>query len=178
MKFITTEIEGLFIIETTPFTDHRGSFARLFCAREFKEAGLVDRFVQSNLSITTKKNTIRGMHYQVDGAEEVKLVQCTRGRIMDVVIDIRKSSETFGKHLVTELSEDSNRLLYVPQGFAHGFLTLEDNCHVTYQVSSFYSPGKEKGIRWNDPFFNIPWPVTDPVISEKDSNYPDFRTDE
>jgi dTDP-4-dehydrorhamnose 3,5-epimerase len=173
MRFLNTEIKDVFIIEPDPFTDHRGSFSRLFCAREFKEAGLVNHFVQSNLSVTTSKNTIRGMHYQTGGAEEVKLVHCIRGRIMDVVIDIRESSATFGKHLVTELSED-NRMLYVPEEFAHGFLSLEDNCHVAYLVSSYYAPGKEKGIRWNDPFFGIPWPVTDPVISEKDRSYPDF----
>lgn len=115
------------------------------------------------------------MHYQVEGAEEAKLVRCLRGRILDVIIDIRLDSPTFGQHLAAELTAaDEGQMLYVPEGFAHGFLTLEDDCHVFYQVSNFYSSGKEKGLRWNDPFFRIDWPSVTPIISPKDSNYPDF----
>jgi dTDP-4-dehydrorhamnose 3,5-epimerase len=175
MKFIETMLQGAYIIELEPFRDHRGAFARTFCAWEFKEHGLEDVMVQSNLSISDKKNTLRGMHYQVEGAEEAKLVRCSKGSILDCVVDIRRGSETFGRSIMIELSELNNRMVYVPRGCAHGLLTLEDNCHVFYQVSNFYSPGKERGIRWNDPFFKIEWPVTDPIVSEKDAGYADFR---
>lgn len=175
MIFVETKLKGAFIIKDEPFRDYRGSFTRTFCAREFSEHGLKHHMVQSNLSITPKKNTLRGMHYQVEGAEEAKLVRCLRGRILDVIIDIRLDSPTFGQHLAAELTAaDEGQMLYVPEGFAHGFLTLEDDCHVFYQVSNFYSSGKEKGLRWNDPFFRIDWPSVTPIISPKDSNYPDF----
>jgi dTDP-4-dehydrorhamnose 3,5-epimerase len=174
MKFTETSLKGAFIIELEPFTDNRGLFARTFCAKEFKEHGLEYNMVQSNLSVSNKKNTLRGMHYQVDGAEEAKLVRAIRGRILDVIIDLRKDSKTYGKHIMVELSETNNKMLYVPKNFAHGFLTLEDNCHVFYQVSNYYSSGKERGIRWNDPFFGISWPVKKPIISDKDAAHGDF----
>jgi len=119
------------------------------------------------------------MHYQIDGAEEAKLIRCIRGRILDVIIDIRPNSETFGQHFMVVLDSMSPdiRMLYVPENCAHGFLTLEDNCEVIYQVSNFYSPEKERGIRWNDPFFRIPWPTNNPIVSDKDSSYPNFRID-
>ena len=127
------------------------------------------------MSLSRPKFTLRGMHYQIDGAEEAKLIRCTKGKILDVIIDIRKNSETFGKHIAVELSEENYEMLYVPEGFAHGFMTLVENCEVSYQVSQFYSPGKERGIRWNDPMFNIQWPSQNPVISEKDAVHPDFK---
>ena len=175
MKFIETKIKNAYIIELEPRKDHRGFFARTYCDNEFREFGLDFKIVQSNLSISNKKGTLRGMHYQVDGAEEIKLVQCLRGRILDVIIDIRKDSETFGKYIKVELSESNNRILYVPKGFAHGFLTLENNCYVFYQVSNFYTPSKERGIRWNDPFFAIEWPIANPIISEKDGQLKDYK---
>ena len=178
MKFIKTELEGAYIIEMEPFKDYRGTFARVFCANEFKEHGLDYNLVQTNHSVTLKKGVIRGMHYQVEGTEEAKLLRCVCGKILDVIIDIRKSSKTFGKHIAVELSDSNNKMLYVPRGFAHGFLTLSDNCHVTYQVSNFYAPGKEKGIRWNDPFFAIDWPIKEPVLSDKDANLEDYKPEE
>lgn len=174
MKFIETKLAGAYIIELEPFHDHRGSFARTFCAREFKNHGLNDSMVQSNLSISIPQYTLRGLHYQADEAKEAKLVRCTQGRILDVIVDIRKASLTFAKHIKVELSDSNNRMLYVPEGFAHGFITLVENCHVFYQVSNFYTPAKESGIRWNDPFFKIAWPVENPIVSEKDANYPNF----
>lgn len=175
MIFTETKLKGAYIIKDEPFRDHRGSFTRTFCAREFAKYGLKYDMVQSNLSITNQKNTIRGMHYQVEGSEEAKLVRCLRGRIMDVIIDIRRDSQTFGQHLALELAgTGEGHMLYVPEGFAHGFLTLENDCHVFYQVSNFYSPGKERGLRWNDPFCRIDWPTPDPIISLKDNSYLDF----
>ncbi len=175
MKFIETELSGAYIIELEPFMDFRGSFARTFCAREFRKYGLKENMVQSNLSISTLKNTIRGMHFQIEGAQEAKLVRCIRGRILDVIIDIRKETSTFGKHISIELTETCGSMLYIPEGFAHGFLTLENECHVFYQVSNYYTPEKEFGIRWDDKFFGIKWSVDNPIVSEKDSNYPDFN---
>lgn len=174
MKFTETKLKGAFIIELEPFIDLRGSFARTFCANEFAAHGLNTNMPQSNLSISKPKYTLRGMHYQIDGAEEAKLLRCQKGAILDTIIDIRQDSETFGQYIQVELTDSNNTMLYVPEGFAHGFITLEENCEVFYQVSEFYTPGKEKGIRWNDPMFNISWPTDDPVLSEKDANHPNF----
>lgn len=175
MKFFETIFNEAFIIEIEPKYDDRGFFARTFCGREFKEYGLKYDMVQTNLSYSCKKGTLRGMHYQVQGAEEAKLIRCIKGSIVDCIVDVRRQSETFGKYIIEELSESNNRMLYVPEGFAHGFLTLTDDCYVSYQVSNFYSPGKERGIRWDDPFFSIIWPVASPsVISEKDASWDNF----
>ncbi len=175
MKFIETKLIGAFIIELEPFHDHRGSFARTFCANEFAEHGLKENLVQTNLSISYPKHTLRGMHYQIEGAEEAKLVRCIKGHILDSIIDLRNDSPTYCEHVSVELTGDNNRMFYVPEGFAHGFVTLEDNCHVMYQVSNFYAPGKERGIRWNDPMFNIQWGVEHPILSDKDSILPDYQ---
>jgi len=174
MKFIETKLKDAFVIELEPFHDHRGSFARTFCAREFADHGLHEHLVQTNLSISGPKHTLRGMHYQIEGAEEAKLVRCIKGKILDSIIDLRKDSATYGQHVSVELSDENNRMFYVPEGFAHGFLTLEEDCHVMYQVSNYYAPGKERGIRWNDPSFKIQWGVDEPVLSEKDSVLEDF----
>ena len=177
MKFIKTIFDNAYIIEIEPHHDERGFFARTFCAKEFKEHGLCDNLVQTNLSFSRNKFTLRGMHYQVEGAEEAKLIRCNNGSILDVIIDVRKDSPTYKNYLSVELTAANNKMLYVPEGFAHGFLALEDNTYVSYQVSNFYTPGKERGLRWNDPLFNINWPVEIPsVISEKDSNWPDYKT--
>lgn len=178
MKFLETKLQGAYIIEREPFVDSRGSFCRSFCAKEFEQHNLAVNMVQSNLSVSNKRHTLRGMHYQTEDAQEDKLVQCVRGAILDVIIDLRKDSKTFGKYVKVELSETNNRMLYVPRGFAHGFLTLEDNCYVLYQVSNFYAPEKERGIRWNDPIFAIEWPTESPILSEKDANHPDFAPSE
>lgn len=175
MKFKETKIKNAYLIQSEPFQDHRGIFVRTFCSREFKKHGLQDNMVQSNLSISYKKNILRGMHYQIENAAEDKLVKCLKGSLLDVVIDIRKKSETFGKYIMVKLTDSNNLMLYIPKGCAHGFLTLENNCYVFYQVSNFYSPEKERGIRWNDPFFNIKWPIENPIISEKDASYENFR---
>ncbi len=175
MQFKEIYLKGGFVITTEPRKDERGSFERTFCANEFKSMGLKHIMVQSNLSKSTQKHTLRGMHYQVNGAEEVKLVRCIKGRIWDVIIDIRPGSATYCQHFGIELSEYNDTILYVPEGFAHGFITLEHNCYVSYQVSNFYTPNSERGIRWNDKTFNINWPVTDPIISEKDNNHPDYQ---
>ncbi len=174
MKFTETKLKGAFIIELEPFIDLRGSFARTFCANEFGAHGLNTVLPQSNLSISKPKYTLRGMHYQIDGAEEAKLMRCQKGAILDTIIDIRKDSATYCQHIQVELTDKNNTMLYVPEGFAHGFITLEEDCEVFYQVSEFYTPGKEKGIRWNDPLFGISWPTNQPVLSDKDAIHPDF----
>jgi len=174
MIFKETNLKGSFIIETQPRLDDRGSFERSFCANEFKEHHLKFNMVQSNLSKSLHKHTLRGMHFQKNGAEEAKLVRCIKGRIWDVIIDIRPNSETYCKHFGVELSENHNQMLYVPEGFAHGFITLVEHCEVFYQVSNFYTPNAESGIRWNDPLFKINWPTQSPIISEKDNTHLDF----
>ena len=175
MKFQPTALDGAFVIELTPVGDARGHFARTYCAREFAAHGLADTFVQSNLSVSPRKGTLRGLHFQRGAAAEDKLVRVTHGRILDVIVDLRPGSATFGRHLQVELADDDHRLLYVPRGFAHGFLTLTDGCQVNYQVSNYYNPAAEGGVRWNDPWFGIRWPVTDPILSARDAAFPDFR---
>jgi dTDP-4-dehydrorhamnose 3,5-epimerase len=174
MIFLETGFEGAYVIEPDLKKDFRGYFARTFCSEIFSGKGLRKDMVQSNTSWSEKRYTLRGMHYQKGAAAEAKLIRCIRGKILDVIIDIRPGSDTFGKHLKVELSDDNKRMLYVPEGFAHGYLTMEDNTEVFYQVSNYYDPVNEAGIRWNDPFFGVEWPVQSPVISEKDSNHPNF----
>jgi dTDP-4-dehydrorhamnose 3,5-epimerase len=174
MKFTETRLKNAFLIETEPRKDERGFFLRTFCSREFAGYGLRTNMVQSNLSHSVSKFTLRGMHYQSDGAEEAKLVRCSRGRIWDVIIDLRPGSPTYCQHQGFELSGENNLMLYVPEGFAHGFITLVDNSEVFYQVSNFYDPSREHGVRWNDKIFGIEWPTTRPVISAKDSAHPDY----
>jgi dTDP-4-dehydrorhamnose 3,5-epimerase len=175
MIFTKTKLEGAYIIDLEKREDPRGFFARTFCANEFAAHGLRETMFQGNMSLSKPKFTLRGMHYQIDGAEEAKLIRCTRGTILDVIIDIRPTSATYCQHIAVELSQENYRQLYVPEGFAHGFITLEENCEVSYLVSQFYSPGKERGIRWNDPLFGIEWPTLTPVVSEKDAVHPDYE---
>ncbi len=175
MIFNETRLKGAYILDIDKKEDHRGFFSRIFCADEFKEHHLKHTFVQGNMSRTVRKNTLRGMHYQTEGAEEVKLVRCTTGAILDVIIDLREGSETFGQHVMVELSQENARQLYVPTGFAHGFLTLSDVSEVAYLVSAMYNRGKEKCIRWNDPYFNIKWPVNNPILSEKDAKEKNYH---
>lgn len=174
MKFIETELSGAFIVEAEPFEDERGSFARVWCQREFEAHGLNPRLVQCNISQNKKKGTLRGMHFQAAPSAEAKLVRCIRGGLCDVIIDLRAGSPAYGKWTAVELTADSPRMLYIPEGFAHGFQTLEDNTDVFYQMSEFYVPECAMGIRWNDPLFNIEWPLAAPILSDKDRNYPDF----
>jgi dTDP-4-dehydrorhamnose 3,5-epimerase len=173
--FQQTELQGAFVIELDKLQDQRGFFARTWCEKEFAEHGLTPVVHQVNASFNIKKGTLRGMHYQTSPYQESKTVRCTRGAICDVIIDLRKESPTFKHWIGVELTADNYKMLYVPEDFGHGYITLEDNTEVTYQVSEFYTPGAEKGIRWNDPTFDIHWPETVQVISDKDANWEDFR---
>ena len=175
MIFHPTPLAGAFVIELEERADPRGFFARTFCAREFEEMGLKPTVAQANVSYNHLAGTLRGMHYQVPPAAETKLVRCTRGAIHDVIIDLRKDSETYRKWIGVELTEGSYRMLFVPEGFAHGFITLKDETEVIYQVSQFYTPGSEKGLRWNDPAFQIERPLTPEIISGKDKGHPDYQ---
>lgn len=174
MKFIPTKIDGVFIIDLSPHKDQRGYFSRSFCANEFKKRGLDYNMVQSNISFSKEKYTLRGMHFQENGHEEAKLVRCIKGKIIDTVIDLRPNSPSYCHHFSIELNEDELKLLYVPKFFAHGFITLEKNTEVLYQVSNFYNTENESGIRWNDPLFNIKWPTKNPILSIKDSNHTNY----
>ena len=174
MIFTETKLKGAYIIEVRKFEDNRGFFGRTFCQKEFQDHGLNPNVSQANVSYNKKKGTLRGMHYQIKPYEEVKLVRCTRGAIFDVIIDMRPDSATCKQWIGVELRENSYTMLYVPEAFAHGFQTLEDDTEVIYQVSQFYTPGSERGIRYNDPAFRINWPVEVQVISDKDSSWPDY----
>jgi dTDP-4-dehydrorhamnose 3,5-epimerase len=174
MIFTETKLKGTYIIDIERLEDERGFFARSWCQREFEAHGLNPQLVQCNVSFNTKKGTLRGMHYQNKPFEEAKLIRCTRGAIHDVVVDIRPDSPTFREYAGLLLTADNRRLLYVPEGFAHGFLTLDDDTEVFYQMSEFYAPEYAKGLRWNDPAFGIEWPSNARVISDRDRSYPDF----
>jgi dTDP-4-dehydrorhamnose 3,5-epimerase len=174
MEFYSTEIPGCFIIHLLTHKDSRGFFTRTFCAREFREHGLEDIMVQSNWSETEQKNTIRGMHFQTNESEEAKLVNCMRGRVLDVCLDLRRESPAFGKYVMIELAENNDVMLYHPRGTAHGFLTLENQCQLVYLMSNYYDPDSSDGVRWNDPFFSIPWPISNPILSIRDRSFPDF----
>ncbi len=171
MKFIETRLKGVYIIEPERLEDERGFFARTFCRKEFEAYGLNPGVVQCSISHNKHKGTIRGMHYQIAPMAETKLVRCTKGAIYDVIIDLRSGSPTYCQSLAEELDADNSRMVYIPEGFAHGFQTLEDNTEVFYQMSEFYSPEHARGVRWDDPAFGIGWPISIPIISEKDRNY-------
>ena len=168
MIFQETQLKGAFIIEPERLEDERGLFTRTFCEEEFKAHGLNSRVVQCNTSFNKKKGTLRGMHYQVAPHEEAKLVRCTRGAIYDVIVDLRPDSPTFREWVAVELTSDNHRMLYIPEGFAHGFQTLEDNTEVFYQMSEFYHPECASGVRWDDPAFMIEWPMPPTIIAKKD----------
>ncbi len=172
MKFIETSLSGAYIIELEPFIDERGFFARTFCKREFKQIHHTKEFVQFNHSMTSIRGTLRGMHYQVPPNTEIKLIRCIRGKVFDVIIDIRKHSPTFLKHFSLILSEDNMKMIYVPEGFAHGFQTLEDNSQMIYHHSGYYTPQNERGLNYNDPCFKIHWPLPPINMTTKDQNYP------
>lgn len=177
MQFVATEIGGAYIVELERKEDARGFFARTWCQEEFKNQGLISRVAQSNLSWNRRKGTLRGMHYQVAPFEESKLVRCTRGAIYDVIVDLRSSSHSYKKWIGVELTASNHRALYVPEGFAHGFLTLVDDTEVVYQVSESYHPDSERGARFDDLAFKILWPAEIQVVSEKDKNWPDYKDD-
>ncbi len=174
MKFTKTPLPGAYIIDLEKIGDDRGFFARVFCKKEFSQHELETEFVQINNSLSAQKGTLRGMHYQLDPHAEVKVVRCIKGRLWDVILDIRPNSPTFGQWFGAELSAENRRMMYVPKGFAHGFVTLEDDTEAFYLVSAYYAPEFERGIRWNDPKFGIEWPIEPVIISDKDRNHPDF----
>lgn len=174
MIFQETKLKGAYIVEPERIEDERGFFARTWCCREFQKYGINPKLVQCNISFNRKKGTLRGMHYQAAPCEEVKLVRCTMGAIYDVIIDLRPDSETFKQCVTVELNAENRKMLYIPECFAHGFLTLKDSTEVFYQMSEFFAPEYARGVRWNDPAFRINWPEKVAVISEKDKQYGDF----
>jgi len=174
MIFTETKLRGAFLIDIERHEDERGFFARSWCRREFEAHGLDPEIAQCNVSFNVRKGTLRGMHYQTEPFEEAKLVRCTRGALCDVIVDLRPDSVTFKQHVSDVLTAENRRMLFVPGGFAHGFLTLEDATEVLYQMSAFHAPERARGFRWNDPAFGIPWPAEVEVISERDRRYPDF----
>lgn len=176
MIFKETDLKGVYIIEVEAIKDERGFFARSFCRKEFEQYSLYPNIVQCNISYNKKKGTLRGMHYQVKPHEEAKIVSCVRGSIYDVIIDLRPDSSTYYQWFTVELSTENYKMLYIPEGFAHGFQTLEDNTVVFYQMSEFYHPECSMGVRWDDPAFNIEWPDDERIIAFKDFQYPDFKS--
>jgi dTDP-4-dehydrorhamnose 3,5-epimerase len=174
MKFIETSLAGAFLIDIEPVVDERGFFARAWCWREFEQHGLNPDLKQCNISSSRKRGTIRGMHYQIAPYQEDKLVRVTQGAIYDIIIDLRPFSSTYKEWIGVELTADSYRMIYVPKGFAHGFQTLMDKTEVFYQMSEFFTPEYYTGFRWNDPIFNLRWPVEEKIISAKDQSFPNF----
>jgi dTDP-4-dehydrorhamnose 3,5-epimerase len=174
MIFTTTKLVGAYSIEPEKKYDARGFFARVWCQKEFAEHDLTSHLVQINISYNKHWGTLRGMHYQVEPFQESKLVRCTRGAIYDVIIDLRQESRSYRQWLGVKLTADDHKMLYVPEGFAHGFQTLEDDTEVVYQVSAFYAPQSEAGVRYDDPGFGIVWPLEVQVISDKDRNWADY----
>jgi dTDP-4-dehydrorhamnose 3,5-epimerase len=172
MKYTEIHLKGAYIIELEPFRDSRGLFARTFCKKEFKKIGHHKEFVQFNHSATTHKGTIRGMHYQVPPGAEIKLIRCVSGSVYDIIIDVRHKSPTFLSYFGVELNEENMKMIYVPEGFAHGFQTLENNAQLIYHHTQFYNPEYERGIRYNDPAVGIEWPLEAVNVTEKDKNYP------
>ncbi len=174
MLFHPTPLAGAYTIDLEKRGDDRGFFARLFCQREFAEQGLVTEFVQVNNSLSAEKGTLRGMHYQRAPHAETKLVRCIRGALWDCILDLRPGSQTFGQWYGEELTAENRRMMYVPKGFAHGFLTLTGDTEAIYLVDAFYAPDHESAVRWNDPRFGIQWPAAPAVLSSKDATTPDY----
>ena len=180
-EFETTSLEGVYIITPRRFGDHRGFFSESYSERVFADAGIDIRFVQDNHSLSGTTGTVRGLHFQSPPHAQAKLVRCGRGRIFDVAVDIRRGSPTYGQWTGAELSFDNGRQLLIPEGFLHGFMTLEPDCEIVYKCSDFYAPECDGAVRWDDPEIGIEWPSTgaDPVLSEKDAKAPalaDFDT--
>lgn len=175
MIFTETNLKGAFVVEIKQLSDDRGFFGRSWCKREMEEHGLKGNVVQANTSFSKKKGTIRGFHFQKHPHEETKLIRCTKGAIYDVIIDLREESPTYLQWIGVELTEDNYKMVYVPENFAHAFITLTDNCEVYYLVTNPYTPNAEGGIRFDDPLFNVQWPVPVEVVSDKDKSFPDFR---
>ena len=175
MIFTETKLKGAFVIDVKRLGDERGFFGRVWCRREYEEMGLNADLVQASMSYNKQKGTLRGMHYQHPPYAETKVVRCTSGKIHDVIIDLRPESESYMQWISVELSGENARMLYVPEGFAHGFITLEDHTYVHYMVSQYYTPGAETGIRYDDPALNIQWPVAPSVISDRDLRHKPYQ---
>lgn len=172
MRFSATPLDGAFVIEPEPVTDERGFFARTFCVQEFAAHGLESRWAQCNIAHNRNRGIIRGLHRQIGPHAEVKLVRCTMGRLYDVIVDLRDGSPCRGEWFGVELSAENRKMLYVPEGFAHGYQALENDTEIFYQVSAAYQPEAERGLRWDDPTVGIAWPIADPVVSERDRAWP------
>jgi len=172
--FTETPIRGAYLIDLEKRGDDRGFFARAFCENEFGAQGLVTRFVQVNNSLSAQRGTLRGMHYQLGPKAETKLVRCIRGALWDVILDLRPDSPTFGRSFGAALTAENRRMMYVPKGFAHGFVTMADDTEAFYFVDEFYAPDRERGVRFDDPKFGIEWPIAPAVISDKDRGHRDF----
>jgi dTDP-4-dehydrorhamnose 3,5-epimerase len=178
MKFIPEPLAGAFLIEPERHEDERGFFARMWCQREFAAHGITSHFVQCSISYNRSKGTLRGMHFQLPPYAEDKLVHVTRGRIFDVIVDLRPDSDTFLRWLGVELTEENRLALYIPQGFAHGFETLVDDTEVFYQMTEFYMPDYGRGFRWDDPLIGITWPEPIKIIAERDRTYTNLLPDD
>jgi len=176
MRFTEAGPVGAYVIEPEELADERGFFARVWCARELEDQGLEASLAQASIAYNRRRGTLRGMHYQIPPHQEVKILRCTAGAIFDAIVDVRPDSPTYMQAAYVVLSARNRKMLYVPKGFAHGYQTLEDDTEVFYQMSEFYTPGSEGGIRWDDPTLAIPWPdVEDRIISERDRALPLFR---
>src|SRR5262245_45257444 len=176
MRFLKTDLDGAWLIDPEPVCDNRGFFSRTFCVNEFGACGMETSFVQHSLSYSARRGTLRGMHFQSAPHSEVKVIECAKGAIFDVIIDIRPQSPTFGRWRGFELTSENRRQLYVPAGFAHGFQTLADDTEVRYLISAMYEPSASRGLRYNDPALAIPWPLPVSVISSKDQAWPYFSS--
>jgi dTDP-4-dehydrorhamnose 3,5-epimerase len=174
MKFHPTPLAGAYTIELEKRGDDRGFFARFFCTKEYEALGLDPKIVQINNSMSRIKGTLRGLHYQLSPKAETKIVRCIRGALWDVILDLREGSPTFGQWYAAELTAENRLMMYVPKGFAHGFITLEPDTEAFYLATEFYGPDRERCVRWNDPKFGIKWPAEPVVISDKDRTTPDF----
>jgi dTDP-4-dehydrorhamnose 3,5-epimerase len=174
MIFTETPVRGAYLIDLEKRGDDRGFFARAFCEKEFGSHHLITHFVQANNSLSAQKGTLRGMHYQLAPRAETKLVRCIRGALYDLILDLRLDSPTFSQSFGAELTAENRRMMYVPKGFAHGLITLTDDTEAFYFVDEFYAPEYERGVRWNDPRFNLQWPIAPVVLSERDANHRDF----
>jgi dTDP-4-dehydrorhamnose 3,5-epimerase len=175
MEFVETSLKGAYIIKLNVFQDERGFFVETYSEKVFQENGIDAKFVQDNHSLSARKGVLRGLHFQLPPNDQAKLARVTRGKVLDVIVDIRKNSPTYGKWEGVELSAENFKMLFVPRGFAHAFLTLEDNTEFIYKVDNFYSPESDSGIIWNDPDLAIDWPIENPTLSEKDAKLQKFK---
>ena len=174
MIFTEVDVAGAYIVDVEPHSDERGLFARTWCRRELQDFGLDVDVAQCSTSFNARTGTLRGLHLQAAPFEEIKIVRCTSGAIHDVIVDLRPESPTYLRHAAVQLTSENRRMLYIPKGVAHGFLTLLDRTEVAYQISEFFSPDHARGVRWDDPAFGIEWPLGERIMNARDRTYPDF----